>query len=145
MPSKHSFLPHPGDLLYKVSGVTGKMTTETAGDDDNFGTEQSQKIIIQVLGIERRNREGKGSRRLRGDGRRRAGFLHENGLDFSIFFGGRGGESKSILPRGRNMADFFAFWDKTSLIWLWHRAQEQGRKGASWELAEGKRRRRTFS
>jgi hypothetical protein len=45
-----------GDLLYKISGVTGKMTTETAGDDDNFGTEQSQRAITHVLGVERRNR-----------------------------------------------------------------------------------------
>ena len=26
------------------TGVTGKMTTETAHDDDNFGTESSQKV-----------------------------------------------------------------------------------------------------
>ncbi|TRY72261.1 hypothetical protein TCAL_11937 [Tigriopus californicus] len=45
-----------GDLLYKISGVSGKMSTETAGDDDNFGTEQSQKIINEILGPERRNR-----------------------------------------------------------------------------------------
>ncbi len=45
-----------GDLLYKVSGVTGKMSTETAGDDDNFGTEHSRKAIIDRLGQERRNR-----------------------------------------------------------------------------------------
>jgi len=45
-----------GDLLYKVSGVTGKMSTETAGEDDNFGTESSQKAIIEVLGHDRRNR-----------------------------------------------------------------------------------------
>jgi hypothetical protein len=32
------------------------MSTETAGDDDNFGTEQSQNAIIGVLGVERRNR-----------------------------------------------------------------------------------------
>ena len=33
-----------GDLLYKISGVSGKMSTESASDDDNFGTEQSQKV-----------------------------------------------------------------------------------------------------
>lgn len=32
-----------GDLLFKVSGVSGKMTTDTAHEDDNFGTEHSQK------------------------------------------------------------------------------------------------------
>lgn len=33
-----------GDLLFKVSGVSGKMTTDTAHEDDNFGTEHSQKV-----------------------------------------------------------------------------------------------------
>ena len=45
-----------GDLLYRVSGVSGKMTTDTANEDDNFGTEHSQKAIIKSLGAERRNR-----------------------------------------------------------------------------------------
>jgi hypothetical protein len=45
-----------GDLLYKISGVSGKMTTETASEDDNFGTEQGQKIITKMLGVDRRNR-----------------------------------------------------------------------------------------
>lgn len=45
-----------GDLLYRISGVTGKMSTETASEDDNFGTEQSHAAIINALGAERRNR-----------------------------------------------------------------------------------------
>lgn len=45
-----------GDLLYRISGVTGKMSTETAHEDDNFGTEQSHKAILIALGEERRNR-----------------------------------------------------------------------------------------
>nr|XP_033809981.1 eIF-2-alpha kinase activator GCN1 isoform X2 [Geotrypetes seraphini] len=45
-----------GDLLFHISGVTGKMTTETASEDDNFGTAQSTKAIIDALGAERRNR-----------------------------------------------------------------------------------------
>ncbi|XP_030761834.1 eIF-2-alpha kinase activator GCN1 isoform X2 [Sitophilus oryzae] len=45
-----------GDLLYRISGVTGKMSTETASEDDNFGTEQSHMAIIRSLGSERRNR-----------------------------------------------------------------------------------------
>ena len=53
---RHSSIQLLGDLLYKVSGVSGKMTTETAGEDDNFGTEHSQKAITRTLGQERRNR-----------------------------------------------------------------------------------------
>ena len=45
-----------GDLLYKISGVSGKMSTETASEDDNFGTEQSHRAIMSTLGAERRNR-----------------------------------------------------------------------------------------
>nr|XP_020454851.1 eIF-2-alpha kinase activator GCN1 isoform X2 [Monopterus albus] len=45
-----------GDLLFHISGVTGKMTTETASEDDNFGTAASNKAIIAALGAERRNR-----------------------------------------------------------------------------------------
>ncbi|ROT65240.1 Translational activator GCN1 [Penaeus vannamei] len=45
-----------GDLLFKVSGVSGKMTTDTVNEDDNFGTEHSQRAIIDILGPERRNR-----------------------------------------------------------------------------------------
>ena len=37
-------------------GVTGKMSTESSSDDDNFGTDKSQKTILAVLGLERRNR-----------------------------------------------------------------------------------------
>merc|ERR1719270_2715922 len=44
---RHSSVQLLGDLLYKVSGVSGKMTTETAGEDDNFGTEHSQRAIIK--------------------------------------------------------------------------------------------------
>eukprot|EP00079_Xenopus_tropicalis_P029628 XP_012825198.1 PREDICTED: eIF-2-alpha kinase activator GCN1 [Xenopus tropicalis] len=45
-----------GDLLFHISGVTGKMTTETASEDDNFGTVQSTKAIREALGADRRNR-----------------------------------------------------------------------------------------
>ncbi|XP_053625141.1 stalled ribosome sensor GCN1 isoform X2 [Plodia interpunctella] len=45
-----------GDLLYRISGVSGKMSTETASEDDNFGTEHSHKAIMTALGTERRNR-----------------------------------------------------------------------------------------
>lgn len=45
-----------GDLLYRISGVSGKMTTQTASEDDNFGTEASHLAIMNSLGTERRNR-----------------------------------------------------------------------------------------
>jgi len=53
---RYSSIQLLGDLLYKISGVSGKMTTASANDDDNFGTEQGQKIITKMLGDERRNR-----------------------------------------------------------------------------------------
>ena len=53
---RHSSVQLLGDLLYRISGVSGKMSTETASEDDNFGTEQSQKVILEALGNERRNR-----------------------------------------------------------------------------------------
>jgi HEAT repeat protein len=45
-----------GDLLYKISGVVGKMTTESAHEDDNFGTEKGSAAIITAFGEERRNK-----------------------------------------------------------------------------------------
>lgn len=42
--------------MTRISGVSGKMSTETASEDDNFGTEHSHKAIINALGPERRNR-----------------------------------------------------------------------------------------
>jgi len=44
-----------GDLLYKISGLSGKMSTESE-EDDNFGTEEARQAILRNLGMERRNR-----------------------------------------------------------------------------------------
>lgn len=44
-----------GDLLYKISGVSGNKTTE-GDDDDNFGTEEARDAILGALGAERRDR-----------------------------------------------------------------------------------------
>lgn len=41
---------------FKISGVAGKMTTESAHEDDNFGTEKGSTAIISALGEDRRNR-----------------------------------------------------------------------------------------
>lgn len=40
-----------GDLLFHISGVTGKMTTETASEDDNFGTAQSNKVKLLLSSV----------------------------------------------------------------------------------------------
>ena len=45
-----------GELLFKISGVTGKATTESVDDDDNFGTETGLTAVTQVLSRERRDR-----------------------------------------------------------------------------------------
>ncbi|OTF74341.1 GCN1-like protein [Euroglyphus maynei] len=44
-----------GDLLFKITGLSGKMTTESQSEDDNFGTDQSHKALFEALGEERRN------------------------------------------------------------------------------------------
>ncbi len=44
-----------GELLFKVSGVTGKATTESVDEDDNFGTEYGLQSITHSLGRERRD------------------------------------------------------------------------------------------
>ncbi|CAF2053347.1 unnamed protein product [Rotaria magnacalcarata] len=45
-----------GELLFKVSGVTGKATTESVDEDDNFGTEYGLQAITHALSRERRDR-----------------------------------------------------------------------------------------
>ena len=40
---RHSSVQLLGDLLYRISGVTGKMSTE-GQEDDNFGTSQSNQV-----------------------------------------------------------------------------------------------------
>ena len=44
-----------GDLLFKISGLSGKMSTESE-EDDNFGTEAAHKMLLKGLGKERRDR-----------------------------------------------------------------------------------------
>ncbi len=43
-----------GDLLYKISGLSGKMSTESE-EDENFGTEVAHHILLKRLGKERRD------------------------------------------------------------------------------------------
>ncbi|KAH3713741.1 hypothetical protein DPMN_073543 [Dreissena polymorpha] len=44
------FSSHP------LTGVSGEIPTENAGDDDTFGTESSQQLILKALGVDHRNR-----------------------------------------------------------------------------------------
>eukprot|EP00051_Salpingoeca_urceolata_P017234 m.233245 g.233245 ORF g.233245 m.233245 type:complete len:2622 (-) comp18897_c0_seq2:220-8085(-) len=44
-----------GDLLFKISGMSGKKST-ASGDDDNFGTEQSHQAMVDAIGEERLSR-----------------------------------------------------------------------------------------
>ncbi|VDL95556.1 unnamed protein product [Schistocephalus solidus] len=53
---RHSSLQLTGDLLYKLSGSSGKGTTTTADEDDTFGTNMASRRILEALGTERRNR-----------------------------------------------------------------------------------------
>ena len=39
-----------GDLLFHITGVSGKQSSEAGGGEDNFGTNEGQKMIQQRLG-----------------------------------------------------------------------------------------------
>nr|CAB3248538.1 translational activator GCN1 [Phallusia mammillata] len=43
-----------GDLLYQITGVTGKMSAH-GEEDDNFGTTEGFKALVETLGQERRD------------------------------------------------------------------------------------------
>jgi HEAT repeat protein len=45
-----------GELLYKLSGQTGKKSTTGGGEDENYGTEASTNLILEKLGQERNDR-----------------------------------------------------------------------------------------
>ena len=44
---RYSSIQLLGDLLFKVTGVSGKMTTH-GDEDDNFGTAHSTKVVICI-------------------------------------------------------------------------------------------------
>jgi len=45
-----------GELLFRASGVTGKATTESVDEDDNFGSETGLQAVTHSLGRDRRDR-----------------------------------------------------------------------------------------
>ena len=53
-PSRYSSIQLLGDLLYCISGLSGKMST-VSEEDENFGTEEARRLLITKLGLERRN------------------------------------------------------------------------------------------
>ena len=53
---RYSSLQLLGDLLYRLAGVTGKMSTETGDDDEGLGNQRIQVALTQALGPEKRDR-----------------------------------------------------------------------------------------
>ena len=39
-----------GDLLFHITGISGKMSSESGGGEDNFGTHEGQKVIMERFG-----------------------------------------------------------------------------------------------
>ena len=52
--SRYSSIQLLGDLLYCISGLSGKMST-VSEEDENFGTEEARRLLITKLGLECRN------------------------------------------------------------------------------------------
>ncbi|CAG8561777.1 6442_t:CDS:10 [Ambispora gerdemannii] len=52
---RHSSIQLMGDLLYRITGISGKATPE-GGEDETGGTDADRKALLQVFGKERRDR-----------------------------------------------------------------------------------------
>nr|CAG8471118.1 10487_t:CDS:10 [Entrophospora candida] len=53
---RHSSVQLMGDLLYRITGISGKSDLEGDEEDISGGAEVNKKILLQVLGKERRDR-----------------------------------------------------------------------------------------
>nr|CAH8848894.1 unnamed protein product [Trichobilharzia regenti] len=53
---RHSSVQLLGELLYRLSGSSGKGTTKTTSEDDTFGTDEAHERLRQVMGAERHDR-----------------------------------------------------------------------------------------
>ncbi|CAH8528666.1 unnamed protein product [Schistosoma mattheei] len=53
---RHSSVQLLGELLYRISGLSGKGTTKTTNEDDTFGTVEAHERLREIIGDERHNR-----------------------------------------------------------------------------------------
>ncbi|CAH8486790.1 unnamed protein product [Dicrocoelium dendriticum] len=53
---RHASVQLVGDLLYQLSGYSGKGTTKTHDEDDTFGTNEAHEHLKQMMGLERHDR-----------------------------------------------------------------------------------------
>ncbi|KAH8878167.1 eIF-2-alpha kinase activator GCN1 [Schistosoma japonicum] len=53
---RHSSVQLLGELLYRLSGLSGKGTTKTTNEDDTFGTVEAHERLREIMGDERHDR-----------------------------------------------------------------------------------------
>ncbi|CAH8498798.1 unnamed protein product [Schistosoma turkestanicum] len=53
---RHSSVQLLGELLYRLSGLSGKGTTKTTNEDDTFGTVEAHQRLREIIGDERHSR-----------------------------------------------------------------------------------------